>query len=105
MKELNPQVGRQLKIIVTSPEVVPAVFCFRADVAAATKAPYVVGLRELHQHAAGQQVLTIFHREKLEEQPAACLQSALDLMQTYNRLCGETNHAQVATAKSEGAVK
>lgn len=106
MCELNPQIGRQLKIIATSPEIVPAVFCFLADVPAEIKEPYVASMRELHLHVAGQQVLTIFHREKLEEQPAACLQSALDLMQTYARVCG-TNHLQVAAGQSapEGAVK
>jgi phosphonate transport system substrate-binding protein len=112
MNELNPQTGKQLKIIATSPGIVPAVFCFRADIPAEIKEPYVKGLRELHQHAAGQQVLTIFHREKLEEHPASCLQSALDLVETYHRLCRGTNDAQLGHEQlslrqsgNEGAAK
>ena len=88
------------------------VFCFRADVPAAIKGPYIEGLRELHQHPAGQQVLTIFHRDKLEEHPASCLQSALDMVETHRRLCEGTNQVQVTTIgailrqdEKEGAIK
>lgn len=101
MTELNPQTGKQLKVIAESPGIVPAVFCFRADVPEATKEPYIAGLRELHQHASGQQVLTIFHREKLEEHPASCLQSALELVSTHRRLCEGTNPIQVATRQPD----
>jgi phosphonate transport system substrate-binding protein len=112
MCELNPQLNKQLKVIATSPAIVPAVFCFRADVSGEIKEPYVAALRELHQHPAGQQVLTIFHRDKLEEHPASCMQSALDLVDTHRRLCEESNQVQVTTVGlilrrnvEEGAVK
>jgi phosphonate transport system substrate-binding protein len=112
MCELNPQISKQLKIITNSPAIVPAVFCFRADVPGEIKEPYIEGLRELHQHPAGQQVLTIFHRDKLEEHPASCLQSALDMVETHRRLCEDTNQIQVTAAipilrqnEKEGAMK
>ncbi len=60
MRELNPQVGQQLKIVARSPEVVPSVFCFRADYAPAFKEELYAGIRDLHKTVAGQQVLTVF---------------------------------------------
>jgi phosphonate transport system substrate-binding protein len=92
MCELNPQLNKQLKIIAQSPGIVPAIFCFRADVPDEIKGAYVAGMREMHQYIAGQQSLTMFHRDKLEEHPASCMQSAVDLVETHCRLFGESNH-------------
>jgi len=97
MCEMNPQLSKQLKVIAKSPGVVSAVFCFRADVPDEIKGPYIAGLREMHLTAGGQQALTIFHRDKLEEHSADCMQSALDLVETHGRLFGETNQLQVTT--------
>ena len=81
--ELNPQVGKQLRIIATSPEFVPAVFCFRADYVPAFKERLLDGVRSLHKTPAGQQVLTIFQSERIEDQPVSCLDSALLLLARY----------------------
>jgi ABC-type phosphate/phosphonate transport system substrate-binding protein len=88
MCELNPQVGKQLKIIAQSPEVVPAVFCFRADYAPAFKEQLFQGIRDLNKTATGQQLLTIFQSEKIEDEPASCLDSALALLARHAKLTG-----------------
>lgn len=92
--ELNPQVGKQLKIIASSPQLVPAVLCFRADYSPPFKDQLMAGLRDLHTTPAGQQVLTIFHSEKMEERPASVLQSALDVLAEYRRLCAPSKQAK-----------
>ena len=94
MAELNPQVGKQLKVVASSPEMVPAVLAFRANYDPAFKERLFSGVRDLHKTPAGQQVLTIFHSEKIEDQPASCLASALELMATHARLCGEAKAAK-----------
>ncbi len=86
MCELNPQIGHQLKILARSPAVVPSVFCFRADYAPAFKEDLFAGVRELHKSVAGQQVLTVFQSDKLEDQPASCLDSALELLARHTQL-------------------
>ena len=88
MCELNPQVGHQLKIIACSPELVTVVLCFRADYSSVFKQDLLASLRELHTTAAGRQVLTVFGSDKLEEQPASCLASALELLDRNARLAG-----------------
>jgi len=95
MAELNPQVGRQLKIVATSPELVPAVFGLRADYNPSYKPQLLAALSELQKSPAGQQVLTIFHCDRIEESPVSCLESALELVATHARLCAGTNGAVV----------
>lgn len=86
MVELNPQVGKQLRPLTTSPPLVPAVFCLRAEYAPAFKERLLAGIRELHTTAAGQQVLTVFRSERMEERPTSALQSALELLAEHRRL-------------------
>ena len=95
MAELNPQVGKQLKVLATSSEFLPALFCFRADYASAFKEQLFAGIRDLHKTPAGQQVLTIFQAERIEEQPPSRLDSTLELLATHRRLCAETNNDNV----------
>ena len=95
MCELNPQLGQQLKIIARSPEMVTAMFCFRADYAPAFKEQLLAGLRDLHKSPAGLQVLTIFQSDKIEEQPADCLDSALELIAPKARLVNRAGTSNI----------
>ncbi len=81
MNELNPQLGRTLEVIATSPEFVPSVFCLRGSYAPPFKDNLLTGLRELHLTPAGQQVLTIFKIDRLVDEPASCLDSSLALLE------------------------
>ena len=105
MAELNPQVSKQLKIIATSPEVVPSVFCFRADYGPAFKEALFASVRELHKTPAGQQVLTIFHSDRIEDQPASCLDSAMELLATHRKVCGSAPASSIAFHTPLSAVK
>jgi phosphonate transport system substrate-binding protein len=105
MVELNPQLGKQLKIIASSPEVVPAVFCFREDYSPIFKEDLFAGIRDLHKSVAGQQVLTVFQSVKIEDQPASCLDSALGILARQARLVGlpgTTNGSQKAGTSGAG---
>ncbi|MHB9006087.1 MAG: phosphate/phosphite/phosphonate ABC transporter substrate-binding protein [Limisphaerales bacterium] len=95
MRELNPQIGQQLKILAKSPEVVPSVFCFRADYAPAFKENLFAGIRDLHKSVAGQQVLTVFQSEKIQDEPASCLDSALELLERHTQLTASTGLTNV----------
>ena len=95
MVELNPQVGRQLKVLASSPPVVPVVFCFRAGYDSPIRAKVLAEIAQWHQTPAGRQILTLFQTETLEEQPVSCLDTALQLLAEHQRLCGETNKQQV----------
>lgn len=96
MTELNPQIGRQLKVIASSPRVVPVVFAFRSGSSLPYMEKLLAQVTSAHTTVAGQQVLTIFQCDKLEEHPASSLQSAFDLLTTHRRLLAAIN--QVGSA-------
>jgi hypothetical protein len=69
MVELNPQLGKRLKVLATSPRLVGSLFCFNADFASELKERVLRALAELHESPAGHQILTIFQTDALQEYP------------------------------------
>jgi len=86
VSELNPQVRNTLRVIATSPEVIPSLFFFRSD--------YTMGIRDsleealvgLHESPSGQQVLMIFQGDQMKKKPASCLENSRKLVQKAQRL-------------------
>ncbi|MFH0998838.1 MAG: PhnD/SsuA/transferrin family substrate-binding protein [Pseudomonadota bacterium] len=97
MSELNPQVGKQLRILATSQELVPVLFAFRADHASPFREQMLVEMRRLPETPAGQQILTLLQTERVEEQPMSCLTAAFELLATHQRLCSAVNSAKAKT--------
>jgi phosphonate transport system substrate-binding protein len=95
VSELNPQVGQQLRVLASSPAVVPSLFCFRPDYPPEKLKKIVAGATTLHQTPGGQQLQTIFKVDRMEAHPASCLDSARELLALHRRLCGATNGAAV----------
>jgi len=91
MSELNPQVGRQLRVLATSPELVPSGFFFRTGYPEAQQKQCLADFTRVHTTATGQQILTVFQTERLEECPASVLDSALDLLTRHEQLLNGTN--------------
>ena len=98
MVELNPQVGRQLQVIASSPPIVPVLFCFRADYSSPIRAKVLEELAHWHETPAGRQILTLFQSETLEEQPFSCLDSGMELLAEHQRLCGKFNKIALSSA-------
>ncbi len=100
MAELNPQVGQQLKVLSSSPELVPAGFCFRRDYNNPLKERILAEFGKVHTTPAGQQVLTIFQSGRLEVHPISILNSSLELLASHSRLCAATNSAEAVEGRS-----
>jgi phosphonate transport system substrate-binding protein len=98
MTELNPQVGQQLKVLATSPAVVPVVFIFRADYNDPARDQIVSEIGGVHSTVAGRQVLTLFQCESLEVHPVAAMDSALELLATHARLVEAASRADASRA-------
>ncbi len=88
MSELNPQIGKQLAVVDSSPEFVPAIFALRADYQPTFRARIIEGLRHLHESPGGQQILNIFQSDAIELQPRSFLDASLELLKTHARICG-----------------
>ena len=95
----HPQVPRQLRLLASSPELVTTAFFFRAGYPKAQQDRVVGESLRVHATPAGQQVLTVFQTERLEEYPASVLDSARALLESHRRLCGGTNRLHAATVQ------
>ncbi|MBF0100803.1 MAG: PhnD/SsuA/transferrin family substrate-binding protein [Desulfobacterales bacterium] len=88
MSELNPQMSKQLTVIAESPEIVPVIFAFRADYMPNYIEKIYLSLKTLQKTPAGQQVLTIFQADKLDLVPSSCIDTALEVISSYEKLIG-----------------
>lgn len=107
MKELNPQIGQQLKAIAVSPPVVPVVFCFRADFDSLVRKKILNEITQWHLFPAGMQILTIFQTDRLEQHPASCLDSASELLTAHERVSAENKATlgEKTRGKGEGGTR
>jgi phosphonate transport system substrate-binding protein len=98
MTELNPQTGLRLKILATSPPVVPVVFWFRGDFDSPIRAKLLEEVGLWHTTAAGRQFMNLFQCDQLAESPLSSLDSALQILAERDRL-------RTATELSPGAAR
>lgn len=90
MCELNPQLGQHLKVILSSPELVPSGFCFRRDYNDSIRQMIIKELTQVMASSGGNQIMTLFQLGKFEAKPLSCLDSAFELLATHERLLGKT---------------
>lgn len=91
MIELNPQTGQQLKILATSPPLVPVAFCFRGDYNSPVRQKLLDEVARWHTTPSGRQILTIFQSDQLREESPAVLDTAMAVLNQHQRLIGKTN--------------
>jgi phosphonate transport system substrate-binding protein len=87
MQELNPQLGKQLRVLAQSPDLVSSVFAFRADFRPSYRERLFQEMHRLSESPAGQQILTLLQSQRIDEQPLSCLDSSLALLAKHRRLC------------------
>ena len=86
MRELNPQIGKELRVLAVSPEVVPSLFFLRPDFTGSLRTDLETAIATLHDTVAGRQALTVFQGDRLQRAPLSILQSSIDLMAAHARL-------------------
>jgi len=99
MVELNPQVGRQLRIIASSPDYVTALFGFSADLSTAFKDNSIRAFVGLRSSIFGKQTLAIFQSDEISELTASTIEPSLTLLDEHARLCPDANVALMAALR------
>lgn len=99
MLELNPQTGRSLKILASSPPIVPSVFGFRAEFDSPIRTQILADIARWHHSPPGRQILNLFQCDRLEERPGSVLDSTVTLMENHLRLCGPHTPGGASTLK------
>jgi phosphonate transport system substrate-binding protein len=80
VSELNPQVGRDLKILIGSPDLASGVVVFRRGYDAVARGKLVESLATLHQDSQGRQLLRLFRMDRLVPYEESQLESVAALL-------------------------
>ncbi|MGZ0655582.1 phosphate/phosphite/phosphonate ABC transporter substrate-binding protein [Coraliomargarita sp. W4R72] len=80
MQEFNPQLGRQLHTVITSPDYAEAVICMRNDYQT-DREMVLQGLGEIHADASGRQVMLVFKIRQLIPFQPQYLDTVAELLQ------------------------
>ncbi len=83
MSELNPQLGRRLRPLLTSPRLVPNFLAFHRDCPPARKQRLVDSMTRLQETAFGRQALTFFQCHALIARDPSIVQRSVDLLGSY----------------------
>ncbi len=86
MRELNPQLGRELRVITASEPYVASVCFFRADFETPHFADIISALQTVGETPAGEQVMLLFQQSSLTPSDGAILEPACDLLDRYAAL-------------------
>jgi len=89
MGELNPQLNLQMRVLATSPGVVPTGFAFRTDHASPVSKEILQAMEHLGDTPAGRQILSLTKSDRIEARPLSCLDGSLKLLAKHRRLCKE----------------
>ncbi|MFN7997607.1 MAG: PhnD/SsuA/transferrin family substrate-binding protein [Bryobacteraceae bacterium] len=86
MKEMNPQLGKKLRVLATSPKLVPIVVALRKNSSALAKEKFSSAMTRLGDGPAGRQLLSLFGSRRVMVASASILGPSIELVTAGNRL-------------------
>ncbi len=103
MAELNPQVGRDLRVLEKSPGVIPMVSFLRRDFRPHFRQNLIDAILNLNSSAAGRQILDLMQCGGVVILSPGALETSRELMQTWSRLGVKASARVTPTAGPERA--
>jgi ABC-type phosphate/phosphonate transport system substrate-binding protein len=88
--ELNPQLGRSLRILAVSPKLVPIFVAFRRHCSDAGRAALIDAIRNITAFAAGQQIVALYQSHSFVVRTSAILKTTVDMLTDYQRFLART---------------
>ena len=85
MTEMNPQVGHELRVIETSPSIVPFVTCIRSDFEGSNRLKLERAYLQAHSFPAGKQLLLLFQYDKMRLAREEDLETARDIYTAHQK--------------------
>lgn len=102
MVELNPQVGKQLKVVAQSPRLVGAPFCFRAEGKLPNRDRLIADANQVSTTVTGRQTLALFQTSELVARPFTDIDETMALLDRHEELLREYRRQQVASPGEKG---
>ena len=84
MAELNPQVGRELRVLAESPSLIPMVSYFRRDFTPSFRQELIDAVRNLHASSAGKQILNLMQGDGVVDLLPSALDGTRELVQRWS---------------------
>ncbi len=97
--ELNPQVGKQLAVIRSSPPILPSILCIRRAFSSDERGEIIRALDGLHEDTQGQQVLLLFRIDKLIRFTASDLETAREFFDNVGKADASATLARTKSAE------
>jgi phosphonate transport system substrate-binding protein len=88
--ELNPQLGRDLRVLAISPTVVPIALCFHKHCTEAAEQLLKSALVKTASLLAGQQLAALYQSRTFVPRPASVMQSTLEMLREYAQVLTRT---------------
>ena len=83
--ELNPQLGRSMRILAVSPKLVPILIAFRRHCSEAGRKALIDAIMNITSIAAGQQIVALYQSHSFVLRTAAVLKTTVDMLTEYER--------------------
>lgn len=83
--ELNPQLGRSLRILAVSPKLVPIFVAFRRHCSEGGRKALIDAILNITTIAAGQQIVALYQSHSFVLRTAAVLKTTVDMLNDYQR--------------------
>lgn len=87
--ELNPQLGRDVRILATSPKIVPIAICFRRDSSVEGRRALIDAVLKIASFPAGQQIVAMYQSHGFVVRTSAVMKNTVDMLAKYQRVLAQ----------------
>lgn len=93
--ELNPQLGKDIRVLAISPKVIPIVLCFHKNCSRESKVRLIDVITRAESMPAGQQIIALYQSRVLVPRPASYMNVTLDMLHRYAHVVPHTPPRQM----------
>jgi hypothetical protein len=84
--ELNPQLGRDLRVLTMSPKLIPVVLGFRRSTTANARKSLIDSIQRVYSVPAGRQIVALYQSTGFVVRPVSVMKGTLEMVRDFKRL-------------------
>jgi ABC-type phosphate/phosphonate transport system substrate-binding protein len=87
--ELNPQLGRDLRLLEVSPKIIPIAFAFRRNTSAEARMALINSIQSIYKSTAGQQIIELYQSRTFVQRQMSVMKPTFEMVRQSERLAGQ----------------
>ena len=87
--ELNPQLGRDLRVLAVSPRIIPIAIGFRRNCNAMGRKLLLDSMLNVTSTASGRQMAALYQANRFLQRPASVMKGTLEMIRQYERVSAQ----------------